>query len=316
MPVPPPGRLVDVGGFRLHLHCSGRGSPSIVLDAALGGSSVSWSLVQPELAALSRVCSYDRAGFGWSDPGPLPRTAGRIAGELRTLLHRAGVPPPFLMVGHSFGGLVALVFARRFAAETCGLVLVDPAHAQDWVTPAPKEQAKIDRGVRLCRYGSRTARLGLARLIAALVGVGQLGLARALVKILSRGGLSQQDEGILAPVWRLPPEARRPLTQFWTRPAFFDALGSQIESICTTAREVLDATSGGYGDLPLVTISSTHPGDYRLRQQDALARLSTRGRHIMASRSGHWIPLDQPQVVIDTVRDMLRATQEPSVNPL
>jgi pimeloyl-ACP methyl ester carboxylesterase len=300
---------VDVGGFRLHVQCGGEGAPSIVLDAALGGSSVSWSLVQPELAALSLVCSYDRAGFGWSDPGPLPRTAGRIAGELRTLLDRAGVPPPFLMVGHSFGGLVALVFARRFAAETCGLVLVDPAHAEDWVTPAPKEQAKIDRGVRLCRYGSRTARLGLARIVAALVGVGQLGLARALVKVLSRGGLAQQDEGILAPVSRLPPEARRPLTQFWTRPAFFDALGSQIESICTSAREVLDATSGGYGDLPLVTISSTDPGDYRLRQQDALARLSTRGRHIMASHSGHWIPLDQPQVVIDTIRDVLDAVQ-------
>src|SRR6476660_6944784 len=125
--VAPPGKLVDVGGFSLHIHCAGEGSPSIVLDAALGASSVSWCLVQPELAKLSRVCTYDRAGFGWSDGGPMLRTAGRIADELRTLLDRAGVPPPFLPVGHSFGGLVALIFAHRFRSEMVGMVLVDPA---------------------------------------------------------------------------------------------------------------------------------------------------------------------------------------------
>jgi len=101
--IAPPGRLVDVGGFRLHMHCSGEGSPAIVLDAALGGSSLSWSLVQPELAKVTRACSYDRAGFGWTDAGPMPRTAGSAADELRTLLERAGVPPPHVLVGHLFG---------------------------------------------------------------------------------------------------------------------------------------------------------------------------------------------------------------------
>jgi pimeloyl-ACP methyl ester carboxylesterase len=303
--IAPPGRLVDVGGFRLHIHCSGDGSPSIVLDAALGGSSLSWSLVQPELAKVSRVCSYDRAGFGWSEAGPMPRTAGRIADELRTLLERGGVPPPYLLVGHSFGGLVTLIFAKRFCRDTAGLVLVDPAHAEDWVKPAPKEQVQIARGVRLCRYGAITARLGLARVVAALVGLGQLTLARGLVIVTSRGALSRQDEAILAPVWKLPPEVRPVLTQFWTKPQFFEALGSQIESICISAAQVQEATAGGFGDLPLVTISSTDPGEYRLRQQDAMARLSTRGRHIVASNSDHWIPLDQPEVVVDAVKDVL-----------
>jgi pimeloyl-ACP methyl ester carboxylesterase len=304
--IAPPGRLVDVGGFRLHIHCSGDGSPSIVLDAALGGSSLSWLLVQPELTKLSRVCSYDRAGFGWSEAGPMPRTAGVIADELRTLLERAGVPPPFVPVGHSFGGLVALIFAHRFRRETAGLVLVDPAHAEDWVKPSPKEQVQIARGVRLCRYGAITARLGLARVVAALVGLGQLTLARGLVIVTSRGALSRQDEAILAPVWKLPPEVRPVLTQFWTKPQFFEALGSQIGSICVSAGQVMEAASNGFGDLPLITISSTNPGDYRLRQQNAMAKLSTRGRHIMASNSGHWVPLDQPQVVIDAVKDVLR----------
>lgn len=309
--IAPPGQLVDVGGFRLHMHCAGEGSPAIVLDAALGGSSLSWSLVQPELAKVTRACSYDRAGFGWSDAGPMPRTAGRAADELRTMLDRAGVLPPYVLVGHSFGGLVALIFAQRFRKDTGGLVLVDPAHAEDWVKPAPKEQVRIDRGVRLCRYGAISARLGVARVVAALVSLGQLTLARGLVAVASRGGLSRQDEGILAPIWKLPPDVRPVLSQFWTKPKFFEALGSQIESICVSAAQVLDATAGGFGDLPLVTISSTDPGSYRLRQQDALAALSTRGRHIVASNSGHWIPLDQPGAVIDAVNEVLRLSRDP-----
>jgi pimeloyl-ACP methyl ester carboxylesterase len=308
MRIAAPGRLIDVGGFRLHLNCSGNGSPAVIFDAALGASSISWSLVQPEVASLTRACSYDRAGFGWSDAGPLPRTAGRITDELRVLLTRAEISPPFILVGHSFGGLVVRVFAARYRSDVSGMVLVDPAHPEDWVNPAPKEQVKIDRGVRLCRQGAVAARLGFARVVALLAGIGALTPARALVKLASRGGLSREDEGILAPVQRLPPEARRPLRYFWTQPKFFEALGNQIESICITARETLEAAQGGYGDLPLITISSTDPGDYRLRQQDALARLSTRGRHIVASNSGHWIPLDQPEVVIKAVKEIIQAS--------
>jgi pimeloyl-ACP methyl ester carboxylesterase len=305
--IPPPGSLVDVGGFRLHLQCSGHGTPTVVLDAALGASSVSWTLVQPAVAALTRVCSYDRAGFAWSEAGPLPRTARRIAAELRTLLDRAGVPPPYLIVGHSFGGIVMRVFARDYRPDVAGMVLVDPAHAEDWIRPAPKEQAKIDRGVRLCRYGAAAARLGVARAIAALVSIGAYGVARVATKVTSGGALSKEDEGILAPVWRLPQEARRPLAQFWTQTKFYEALGSQIGSICESAAEALDAEAPGYGDLPLVTISSTDPGDYRLGQQEALARRSTRGRHVIASQSGHWVPLDEPALVISVIREMVEA---------
>ncbi len=300
-----PGRLVDAGGFRLHLHCLGSGTPAVVMEAALGGSSISWSLIQPEVARLTRVCSYDRAGFGWSEAGPMPRTAGRVADELHVLLDRASVQPPFLLVGHSFGGLVMRIFAARHPDTVAGLVLVDPAHPEDWVRPAPKEQVKIERGIRLCRSGATAARFGAARLVSGLVTVGLFGVARGLARVVSRGGLSREDEGILAPLWKLPPEARKPLRQFWTQEQFFDALGSQIASISTSAAETLEAAADGYGDLPLVTISSTDPGDYRLRQQDALARLSTRGRHIVASNSGHWIPLDQPQAVIDAIRAVL-----------
>lgn len=308
----PLGRLIDVGGFRLHINGAGHGSPSVVFESALGGSSLSWTLVQADVARFTRACSYDRAGFGWSDAGPLPRTAGRIADELRLLLDRAGEAPPYVLVGHSFGGLVMQVFATRFRRDTAALVLVDPAHPEDWVTPAPKEKLKIDRGVRLCRQGAVGARLGLARVAAALVGAGAISPARAIAKLVSRGGWSVEDEGILAPIWKLPAEARRPLRYLWSQPKFFEALGSQIESICVSAAQALEAATAGYGALPLVTISSTNPSDYRRRQQDALARLSTRGQHIVASSSGHWIPLDQPEVVIQVIRDTLYSSRSSS----
>jgi len=307
--IPPPGSLLDVGGFRLHLVTAGEGTPAVVLDAALGASSVSWSLVQPAVAQFTRVCSYDRAGFGWSDAGPLPRTARRIASELRTLLSIAAVPPPYVLVGHSFGGIVMRVFAHDYRADVVGLVLVDPAHAEDWVAPAPKERHKIDRGVSLCRYGAAATRMGVARAVAALVSMGAYGIARGLVKVTSRGALSREDEGILAPIWKLPREARAPLAQFWTQTKFFEALGSQIASICESAAEAVEAESQGYGDLPLVTISSSDPGDYRLAQQDSLARRSSRGRHVIASNSGHWIPLDEPALVVSEIRDMVETVR-------
>ena len=306
----PPGRLIDAGGHRLHLRATGRGSPVVVLDAALGGSSVSWTFVQPAVAEFTRVVAYDRAGFGWSDPGPLPRTAGRIADELVTALTNAGEPPPYLLVGHSFGGLVARIVASRYRDEVAGLVLVDPAHPEDWVRPAAKEQARIDRGVRLCRQGYHAARWGVAHAVSALVGLGAIRPARKLADLASRGDIAGDTDWLLAPLWKLPAAERHVLRWFWTKPRFFEALGSQIEHIHTSAAETLDSASGGYGDLPLVTISSTDPGEYRLRQQEALAALSTRGRHVVANASGHWIPLDEPGTVVSAIRDLCAAFQD------
>jgi pimeloyl-ACP methyl ester carboxylesterase len=305
MRYPAPGRLVDIGGFRLHLNCSGNGTPAVVLDAALGGSSISWSLVQPAIAKRTRACSYDRAGLGWSDAGPMPRTAGRVADELHQLLMAAHVPPPYVLVGHSYGGFVMRIFATRYPSDVAGLILVDPAHPEDWVNPAPKELIKIERGVKLCQQGAAAARFGLARLVGALAELGAIPAARVVAKAVSRGRLSREDEGILAPLWKLPPLSRRPLRQFWAKAKFYEALRSHIETVPISAAETLGAEVDGYGDLPLITISSTDPGDYRLRQQEALARLSTRGEHIIASNSGHWIPLDQPAVVIEAIEKLI-----------
>ena len=249
-----PGRLVDIGTHRLHIHCSGSGEPAVVFDAALGGSSLSWTIVQPAVAEFTTACSYDRAGFGWSEGGPQPRTVSRIADELYELLTRAGVRPPYVFAGHSFGALTTRLFAARHPTLIAGLVLIDPAHPEDWVDPQESERARIARGTRLCRHGAIAARLGIASVVSALVSAGALSAARRIAAMASRGGLQRDDEQVLAPATKLPQDVRAALKWMWTQPRFFEALGSQIDSISTSAAEVpLDPD---YGNLPLVTISA------------------------------------------------------------
>ena len=128
---PPPGQLVDIGGYRLHLWCTGNGAPAVILDTGLGGSSAGWYFVQPDVARFTRVCSYDRAGMGYSDPGPSPRTARRIASELATLLDRSGIAGPVVLVGASIAGFNVRVFASDHPERAAGLVLVDASHEAD-----------------------------------------------------------------------------------------------------------------------------------------------------------------------------------------
>ncbi len=122
---PAPGQLVDVGGFRLHLDCRGTGSPTVVIDAGLGAWSTPWHMVQTSVASATRVCTYDRAGLGYSDPGPQPRDAAHFADELHTLLRRAAVAGPYVLAGHSLGGLTMRVYAQRYPQDVAGVVFID-----------------------------------------------------------------------------------------------------------------------------------------------------------------------------------------------
>ena len=190
-------------------------------------------------------------------------------------------------------------------ADVSGLVLVDPADPDEWLEPGDDERRKIARGVRLCRYGAHASRVGIARLVSMLVGLGALTPARALVSLVSRGGLSRADEEILAPMWKLPPDARQALRRFWTHPKFFEALGSQIEFICTSAREVRDAEGTMAIAVPVTVISAHGASDRRRQFHEAFARRSRRGRHAVARHGGHWIPLDEPAVVIEAIVEMV-----------
>jgi pimeloyl-ACP methyl ester carboxylesterase len=303
----PPGRLVSLGTHRLHLHCLGAGSPSVVFDAALGGSSLSWTFIQPAVAEFTTACTYDRAGFGWSDAGPMPRTVSRLAAELHALLLAAEVPAPYVLVGHSFGGLSIRAYASRYPEDVAGLVFVDPAHPEHWREPSADDRERLQRGVALCRRGVFAARIGIASLVARLASAGALDLARSIAAAVSRRTLRRQDEQILAPVTKLPMDVRAVLRWMWTQPRYFEALGSQIEHISSSASEI--DLQADYGGRPVVTISATEIPAARQALQEALARRSSCGRHVTAVDSGHWVPIDEPQIVIESIREVVMAVR-------
>ena len=269
---PPPGELVDVGGHRLHLNCAGRGRPIVILEAGLPGSSLDWSLVQPAVAKATTVCAYDRAGFGWSDPGPQARTGSRIADELHTLLERAGVPGPYVVVGHSFGGLYVRVFASRFPKEVAGVVLVDPS-AEDLVRRRPPPKLKVV----LCET---QVLLGVERLEAAL-------------------GRDREHR-------KLPPGVKAVALAQDSRTATCRAAYDESSERAETILQVRHA--GRLGSRPLVLVArgrDIDPG--RGGAQTALLRLSRNSEQVVASESGHYIQLEQPAVVVDAIGKVFAA---------
>ena len=303
----PPGHLVDLGGYRLHIRPMGEGNPTVVFDSAMGGSCLSWTLVQPEVSTFTQTCSYDRAGFGWSDTGPSPRTVGRVVEELHDLLQRSRIGGPYVLVGHSYGGLAIRLFASRFPEEVAGMVLVDPANPQEWMEPNIDQQRRLDVGGRLSRRAALLARFGIIRLLASLANRWTPQLARASALLIGFGLIKAEHEGVLAPARRLPSQLRSILSAFWTQPKFFRALASQIEFVPEGAAQV--SISGDYGHRPLIVLSATNPSPERVREQEEVAQLSSAGKHVIASDSGHWIPLDQPEVVIAAIREVVDAVR-------
>jgi alpha/beta hydrolase fold len=163
---PMPGQLIDVGGHRLHLSCTGAGTPTVVLEPGAGGMSSSLGWIAPAVARDTRVCVYDRAGRGWSEPADTAQDGAQIATDLHTLLQRGDVPRPYVLAGHSFGGLYVLTFAARYPDEVAGMVLVDstaPASAASAGTPSPGGGSN-DGMSRVSALVSTSARLGLGRL--------------------------------------------------------------------------------------------------------------------------------------------------------
>jgi pimeloyl-ACP methyl ester carboxylesterase len=143
----PPGRLVDVGGgFMMHIYCTGEGSPTVVLDAGLNGGTLSWARVQEDISNHTRVCSYDRAGMSWSEPGPNPRTFMRIADEIHAVLQAAGEEGPYVLVGHSVGAHTVRFFVQNHPTDVAGIVLVDPAHEKILSTELIPVIQQLQRG--------------------------------------------------------------------------------------------------------------------------------------------------------------------------
>ena len=260
---PPPGRLVDIGGHRLHIWCTGAGDPPVLLETGLGGSSVGWGFVQPEVARFTRVCSYDRAGIGYSDPGPPPRTARRLARELAQLLERAGIRRPVVLVGASIGGFAVRFFASEHGERAAGLVLVDASH-EDQAHEVPA----------LAPFVPFLAPVGALRLLGVTFG---------------------QPPGSLAPSVRRFARATR------FRAAGYQAAADEIMHVRESAAEV--RSTRRELTIPVVVVTGARGADatWRDLQRDQV-RLSRHGCQILAAQSGHAVPVDQPQVVVNAIR--------------
>lgn len=293
----PLGELVDVGGYRLHLYKTGEGSPTVLLEASSGGWSLDWSLVQPGVAAFSRVCSYDRAGFGWSDAGPKPRTSGQIAKELRLLTRNAGVEGPYVLVGASFGGHVVRQFAHENPGQTVGMVLLDAKHEAMSSRMPPAWAQSETSFARAFRFMALLSKIGLLRLAGRWMG----------------------DRAAPPGLEKLPDALRDTYLQVGYRSKYFDATLDELAAAPESDAQVRAA--GSLGDIPLVVIRhgvpemfAAMPADQAekaeavwVELQAALSRLSSRGRLIVAERSGHDIQLDQPDLVVEAVREVIRA---------
>jgi pimeloyl-ACP methyl ester carboxylesterase len=304
---PPPGRLIDLGTHRLHILESGCGGPSVVLEAGLMSTVLSWSVLQNELARSYRVVSYDKAGLGWSDEGPVPRTADRIVDELHLLLERAGIPPPYILVGHSFGGLTMPLFAARYPEQTAGVVLVDPVVPVEWNPPSEHDRRLTEIGAKVCRRAAFLARIGLIRFVAFLLATGAKGPAGRLVRLISRGTPAESGSVSSPWFWALPANEREMASVFWIQEKFAVTIASQLENLPVSAARV--AELGSSCDKLVVILSARTSPPRRREEHAAIARRLPRGVHVLAEKSNHWIMWEEPDLVIraiQTVADSLR----------
>ena len=257
---PPPGQLVDVGGHKLHVHCTGSGSPTVVLEPGQGGSSSDLGWIAPALAGDSRVCVYDRAGRGWSDPADGPQNADRIAADLHTLLDRAQVPGPYVLAGHSFGGLYTLAFAARYPDQVAGMVLLD--------STAPKPGSAAPTTVESAGV--------LGRFLAVLPAVAHLGVGRLIAQF-------SYDS--------LPP---RFLAEARANSSTDRHLRSLVEESFAGGASVHQAAAlSDFGGKPLIVLTADTGHDAEWRSaQDRLARLSTNSVHRVAEATTHMSMID------------------------
>ena len=274
---PAPGTHIWLGDYRMHLHCQGRGSPTVILEAGLGGTSLEWVRVQPKISRFTRVCSYDRYGYGWSDPSFEARTAATIVTELRQLMGNGAVAAPYLLVGHSFGGLTMRLFASRYPQYIAGMVLLDPTH-----------EAQFD----------------------------QQQLASPSHKTLIP---NQNKAFVIGNHYQIPtalPAEIRPTAQMLALiPSSIRSLYSELRYIRISAAQVRQSGQT-LPDVPLTIIAHNSliraqtakakrfAGNWLTLQRE-LATRAPQGRFIMAEHSGHHIHLEQPELVINSVRDIV-----------
>jgi pimeloyl-ACP methyl ester carboxylesterase len=292
---PSPGKTIYVGDHRLHINCTGSGKPTVILDAGMGASSLDWTLVQPEIAKFTRVCSYDRAGYSWSDETSSERTSQNIVEELHTLLKNSNETPPYILVGHSFGGINVRLYASKYPDEVAGVVLVDSSH-EDQLQKCSKLP------------------IGLFKRIATHPQAGPFLASIGFMRFLNH--LPYFKNRYQA----FPLAIQQMYIAKMNTIKFFRTMSRE----CMMFKQSLDQLkeAGGYlGDKPLVVISAGIPlssndmgqsqefadnfaNIWKALQKD-LATKSTKGKQIIAEHSGHNISYEQPEIIVESVREMI-----------
>ncbi|HZU69043.1 MAG TPA: alpha/beta hydrolase [Ktedonobacteraceae bacterium] len=285
----PPGQLIDVGGYRLHLYCMGEatGRPSVVLEGGLPSTYLDWSKVQSEIAQFTQVCSYDRAGFGYSDTGPHGYTAQDLVEQLHTLLVKSDTPAPYVLVGHSFGGLLVRLYATCYPQEVVGLVLLDSTH-EDLYRVQPDLARLAEKERRQMELFSWLTPFGMMRLLlsAGLTPVGQLAY---------------------------PPEVLPRLKSFFSQTRFLHITARAYASMEESMAQVR-ASRDGFS-FPVTILSQRAETDFGDQEaadnwhelQRDLCTLSPQSQQIIAEKSGHYIQLDQPELVINAIKSLVFA---------
>jgi len=301
----PPGIMIDVGGQHLHLACAGKGRPTVLFESGIAASSLSWARVRPDVATFTRTCAYDRAGLGWSEPGRAPRTVARMLAELRAVLANAADDRSAVLVGHSFGALLVCAYASAHPDDIAGLVLLDPP--SEW-HPMTRHQARLLRGgIQLSRVGELLARVGVVRACLALLAGGAHGVPRRFVRVFGPTA-ARTLERLVGEVRKLPPDLHPVVQALWGQPKCFRAMADHLAVLEETAAAVDRAIS--LADLPLLVISSGDQTPETFEQHRRLALRSSRGRHIVATNSGHWIQFDEPDLVVTAIRDMVERARQ------
>jgi pimeloyl-ACP methyl ester carboxylesterase len=299
---PPPGKLVDIGGYRLHITCTGTGSPTVILDAGLGGTSLDWSKVQPAVARFTRVCSYDRAGYGWSESGPGPRTSQQIVKELHLLLAHAQVRGPYVLVGHSVGGLNMRLYAYRYPGEVAGMVLLDATSEHQFAQFGPYPPFFPPQAMSAAEQQYQLFRG------AALFGVARLALQTGLAPLEDAAAYPATVQPILL--------AHAAQTRYYSTQ--YDELAALQESAAQV--RAARTASPSYGHLPLIVLTQDYSQDHSPQGkqmavvwdalQNDLASLSSNSQHSVAQHSGHYVQLDRPDLAITAIQSVWQQARQ------
>jgi pimeloyl-ACP methyl ester carboxylesterase len=283
--------MLDVGGRRLHVYETGQGSPTVLLEAGIAATSLSWRPVQGEIARFARVASYDRVGLGWSDAASTPLTLSGLVDDLQSLLKAAQLPPPYILVGHSFGGLIVRAFACRDPKDVAGLVLVDAVRPEEWHPLSDEQRRTLARGVRLSRRGAMLARMGIVGWCLRSLLAGSRWLPKAVGGAASGRGLTVMKR-IAGEVGKMPREVWPMVAEHWSNPKSFLGMAAHFESLPESAREMSECAP--LDGVPVIILTPVG--------KPALNGVSASVQHVVVERSGHWIHLDRPELVVEAVR--------------